>query len=414
MNTLPQLRASLVAAAERQGQSAARAPRARRRTLRLALVAALVLLALAAVAVAATGVLGTGAPVRPTQPLKPSVGLGVPARGGSRILRASAADPAGGPRWGLRLVHTTRDLLCIQLGRLYHGQLGVLGLDGAFGNDRRFHPLPPDTIGRQPGAVNCQPEGGAVSLEVSGIPESGLMPEEGGLGVISRDRWVSYGLLGPDAVSVTYTDRGRSHTLKVEPGTGAYVIVLRGIETGPNRHGITSGGSGGAERPGGPPLPNPDGAITSITYRLDGHICEDSVKVAAARPCPRPSAAVRAPSLTPSRDLRRPLRVRLRRSALPGGYSATLSFTAPYAVPNALSGYSIASPSPCHGGGTIIDPINRDIVARARVTVPLEAVFANACGDSVLLEVLYSAAHSEPVPGPGSVLVGRVRVAIPR
>ncbi len=345
--------------------------------------------------------------------LTPTVGLGVPARGGSRVLGVSFADPAGGPPWGMRLVHTTRDLVCIQVGRLYRGTLGVLGLDGAFHDDGQFHPLPPNTIGRQPGATSCQPQSVRRSLEVSGIPESGLMPEIGKLGPLSRDRWVSYGLLGPDAVSVTYSYHGSSHTVTVEPGTGAYMIVLPGIETGPNRNGITYGGSSGASGPGGSPLPNPAGALTAITYRLDGTTCQDAIAARAPNPCPRPQPAPnRGRFLEPSMHLDRRITVHLHPADVPGRYSAVLTFTAPYAVPNALSGYSIASPSPCHEG-TTVDPIDHDVRAGATVTVPLEAVFANACGPSVILEVLYNPREATPTAGPGSVVVGRATVERP-
>jgi hypothetical protein len=414
MSRLPQLRRSFLDAAERRRPAPAHvAPAGLRGPLRLAVAAPLVLLLLAAVAVAASGVLNTGTAVAPTRPLTPTAGLGVPARGGSRLLGVRFADPAGGPPWGMRLVHTTRDLLCIQVGRVYHGELGILGRDGAFGDDGRFHPLPPDTINRQPGSTSCQPEGDEPSLEVSGLPESALMPEEGRLGPLLKARWVSYGLLGPDAVSVTYRYHGGEHTVPVEAGTGAYLIVLPGIESGPNRNGITAGGSSGVARPGGSPLPNPAGALTAITYRFMGRVCIDSAELGVANACPRPQPSGHPRSLKPPLDLHRPVGVRLHRASGPGGFAAVLTFTAPYGVPDALSGYAIASPSPCHEG-TSIDPVDRDIAAGSTVTVRLEAVFANACGPYVTLEVLYSSRHGEPFPGGGSVLVGRIRVARPR
>jgi hypothetical protein len=414
VSRLPQLRASFIDAAERQQRSDRVESRRRRsRPLRLTVVVVVGLLMLGAAALAATGVLRTGSAVPPSGKLEPTVGLGVPARGGSRILRVRSADPAGGPTWGMRVVHTTRDLLCIQVGRLYQGALGVLGVDGAFHDDGQFHPLPPDTIARQPGATSCHPEGVQVSLEVSGIPASGLMPEFGGLGPLSRARWVSYGLLGPDAISVTYSYEGVAHSIPVEAVTGAYLIVLPGVETGPNRRGITYGGSAGVARPGaGAPLPNPAGALTAITYWLGSSTCEDSVQARSPDACPRPhgSPAGRRGALVPSVSLHRYIRVRLHRARTPGGYDAVLSFTAPYAVRNALSGYSIASPSPCHEG-TGIDPIDRDVKRSTTVTVPVGAIFANACGRSVTLEVLYSPRQS---PGAGSTLVGRIVVERPR
>lgn len=401
-------------AAERRTSMAASVARGRRHPLRMILMVALAALLLAAAAVAATGVLRTGSSVRPSQRLTPSAGFGVPAPGGSRILGVSFADPAGGPPWGLRVVHTTRDLVCIQVGRVYHGSLGVLGVDGAFHDDGLFHPLPPDVIGRQRGSATCQPDADRVSLEVSGIPESGLMPEMGRLGVFSRDRWVSYGLLGPDAVSVTYSYQGTTHTVPVEPGTGAYLIVLPGVEPGPNDNGITSGGSSGASKPGGAALPNPAGALTAITYRLGDSTCRESVTGTAPDACPRPQAApAHGRLLEPSLHLNRPVIVHLHPADVPGGYNAVLTFTAPYAVPNALSGYSLASPAQCHEG-TTINPIDRDVRAGSTVTVPLEGVFANACGPGVILEVLYSSRQATPTPGTGSVLVGRATVKVPR
>ena len=79
-------------------------------------------------------------------PATPNAGIGVPAPGGSRLLALRTADPQGGPPWGMRLVHTTRGEICVQIGRLADGQLGQLGIDGAFHDDGRFHPLAPDIL----------------------------------------------------------------------------------------------------------------------------------------------------------------------------------------------------------------------------------------------------------------------------
>jgi hypothetical protein len=40
------------------------------------------------------------------------------------------------------MVRTTRGYECVELGRVLHGRLGVLGQDGWFGDDHRFHPMP--------------------------------------------------------------------------------------------------------------------------------------------------------------------------------------------------------------------------------------------------------------------------------
>jgi hypothetical protein len=53
--------------------------------------------------------------------------------------------------------HTTRGEICVQIGRLDDGQLGQLGIDGAFHDDGRFHPLAPDILPQysDSGDVSC-------------------------------------------------------------------------------------------------------------------------------------------------------------------------------------------------------------------------------------------------------------------
>ncbi len=135
---LDRLEQQLIEAVPRPTEKPSRRRPTRRRSIPLGLVAAAALLAVTATALAFTGILTTGSAVRPTHGLSPTAGLGVPARGGARLLAVSASDPAGGLPWGMRIVHTTRDLVCVQIGRLYHGELGLLGRDGAFGDDGRF------------------------------------------------------------------------------------------------------------------------------------------------------------------------------------------------------------------------------------------------------------------------------------
>ncbi len=389
----------------------------RLRGIPLALTVA-VLLAVSATALAFTGLLATGPAVRPTPGLSPTAGLGVPARGGSRLLRVSAPDPAGGLPWGMRIVHTTRDLVCVQLGRLYHGELGLLGRDGAFGDDGRFHPLPPDAIGQDLGvgspasSRNCHPPGLLSSQEIVGIPQSGLA---GGLaertvGSAER-RFISFGLLGPHARSVTYRFDGRSRTIAVEPATGAYLIVLPDP-----RHGALGEVGGGSLGEG--PL-TPEGSLTAITYRLGATTCQETN----GPPAPHQQTASGTPGTCPGphyrrvppapRSLHRSVRVRLQPTA-PGRDTAIVTFTAPYHVANALSGYSIALPSRCHEG-TIVTPIDRDVRAGEVVRTRLPDVFANACGPTVELEVLYGEGPTPSAfPHRGETIIGRTTLARPR
>ena len=53
-------------------------------------------------------------------------------------------DPVSGPPWGVRVIVLRRSSLlrCVQIGRVVNGKLRVVGEDGAFGNDGRFHARP--------------------------------------------------------------------------------------------------------------------------------------------------------------------------------------------------------------------------------------------------------------------------------
>lgn len=156
--------------------------------VRLAVAAPALVLATATIALAATGVILTGSPVHPVGRPNPTVGEGVPVAGGSRVLALRAPDPAGGLPWGIRVTRTTRGLLCVQVGRVDHGQIGELGVDGAFGNDGRFHPLPsdalPDVLDRV-GMLNsdCESPGlifagdiVGIQLSAAGNPRPGVGP----------------------------------------------------------------------------------------------------------------------------------------------------------------------------------------------------------------------------------------------
>ncbi len=166
--------------------------------------------------------------------------VGLPLRGHSRLSSLTVADPAGGPAWGMRIVHTATNLVCLQIGRLEHGRLAPL--EGVMG-DGVVHLLPPPAP--PPGVIGsgvveeaprqasrphhpslrgggCQPPGTVVSYP-PGITQAAVASQRADA---SQARLISFGLLGPDARSVTYRFGGRSRTQAVEPGTGAYLIVL--------------------------------------------------------------------------------------------------------------------------------------------------------------------------------------------
>ena len=151
MTRLPGLEEALVAAARRaEPQGATARSTRRRRPARLLVAVLLGVLTLGGIAVAATQLIQTGEPV-PPNPQDHSFLLGKTKPGTTRLLSLRVADPDGGPPWGMRVFRTIvktppngarRDVACTQTGRVVDGKLGVIGKDGSFNNDGKFHELP--------------------------------------------------------------------------------------------------------------------------------------------------------------------------------------------------------------------------------------------------------------------------------
>jgi hypothetical protein len=173
-------------------------------------------------------------------------------------IAARAADPAGGLAWGIRLVHTT-GYTCVQLGRLRGNQLGLIGRDGLAGNNGRFYPMAPSTnyqarcapndgaghaymtieLGAQPtsgagggytGASVCQTpsEKAGLAHALARIKPRGMRPPPAALTrptcPTADLRFVQYGLLGPEATSITYRASGVAQSEHTGPD-GAYLVV---------------------------------------------------------------------------------------------------------------------------------------------------------------------------------------------
>ena len=271
----------LIAAARRLDEAAGRgrpsARRLRSRRVRAALVTAVLLLAGSAIAVAAGGLL-QGSPVgEPQGTPHPNAGTGIPTVGGSQLLAPRAADPAGGLPWGLQLVHTTRGETCLQLGRVQNGQIGQLGIDGAFNDDGRFHPLLPRVLPNYTDGyaeINCVLDGQVQLGASSGMDrsaESGILPRK--IKPTPEDlRSVLFGVLGPHAVSVTYRERGRTVTRPVSPGTGAFIIV-QPVRSVPRMLGPGGWVTGWVSARAVGVVPPPTGALTAITFRFGDSTC---------------------------------------------------------------------------------------------------------------------------------------------
>jgi len=383
-----------------------------RRALILALVGA-VLVAAAAVA-ATTGLLSTGAPLKNPAGVgfSPSRGEGVPIASSVRLSSIRVADPAGGPPWGLRTLKTTRGLGCVQLGRIYHGRLGVLGQDGAFAGDGKFHERSPGVLS----PFDCQTPDAAgrtfLAGVLHGLPASGLM--EGCNHVARSDpkacppadlRIVFYGLLGPRATAVTYLDSaGRVRVQRTVGPDGAYLVVLPPSATHPA--GTALGFT-----------PSPATGLRSVRYR-DAPECRlvSPRRRGGARRCPLVGFVHRASAPVTTAQVASPVRVHVSRRVrtqvpparlhLPAVHvrRVTAVFRARVAVHGAGSGYvTWFVVHGCRDAYGTITPTDRDIAAGEVVSVSSDV--PTACHGTITGTVSYHQAGPEPANGPPGILL---------
>jgi hypothetical protein len=356
----------LIAAAERQTSNGRQATRMRAwlsNRLNAVAIAAVLVLTGGAIAVAASGILN-GSPV-PEVGGTPTAnsGTGVAVAGGAQVLALRAADPEGGLPWGMQVVRTTRRETCIQIGRVSDGQVGQLGIDGAFHNDGRFHPL---------GAGVLPDAGGYASITCT-LPGEvtlgyGRAQERNAEWGVERKaaapyqlRTLSWGLLGPHAVSVTYRTADGQKTAPVTAPDGAFMVV-EPVQGNPG-HAEIPGFYGGAivgDRVGQilgiGRMVNAPGAVTRIVYRFRALTCSAGLPVHGIRRCP----VLRPPPRSdyqPTRNLHEPVQVKTVTQShkqcdeaflLYPCYRALVQFKAPYAVMSAGSEYSIEAESTCH------------------------------------------------------------------
>jgi hypothetical protein len=436
------LASQLAAAAERQE---AGAPERRRRwfsnRLHALFVAAALVLAGGAVALAATGVL-SGSAVKPEVPLNAAAGNGLPLTGASAHLALLAADPGGGLPWGMRIEHTTRGQLCLQVGRVYGAQLGELGLDSAFGDDGRFHALPdtvlPPGYGGSAGQVQCDPDGQTVIFEDLNADRSGvrLLPSEfrgpplkhpgeapKGVPPVGDLRALAYGVLGPHAVSVTYKTPTGMRTIPVSGADGGFLIVE---PAGYIKSEDTVGGSiGGTAEPGSVDVGLIDRRglprmIVAATFRFAGQLCSQGVGAPVTRSCPMPKISVpRHPHI---RRLNEPVHLTLLAQSHAACnaaflkfpcYKGQVEFTAPYAVRSAGSEYEIEGIASCKIGGRVETSwsLERDVKAHELVKTDSlgRFVYAPSCASTEKFQVSYQKRPGVLTAGPPEkVILGTV------
>ena len=416
------LGAQLTAAAARQharGGLTSRAGAGRPRRLNAPLIAAIVVLAGVAIAAAATGVL-TGSPVsNPAGPPVPHAGYGVPVAGGSDLLALRVADPEGGLPWGMRIVHTTRGLVCVQVGRVYRGQLGQLGVDGVFNDDGRFHRLGSNVLyGTSEVIIQCVLPSQSFSYGDASADRSGdPVPSEGVRPPARELRSISFGLLGPDAASVTYKTRSGLRTEPVSPGTGAYLIVEPVAHAGRQfEHGGAALGPVSQHAVTPLPLGLRGNTVSAITYRFGSLTCTSGFGAPVSTPCPtsRPALPV---SRKPAHNLNEPLHLTLVkdtpavcRAAFLNDpcYRVLLQFKAPYAVTNAASEYTIETHANCPNAPVSSWSIDRDIKRGETVKELSTSSFSpSACAATETLQVRYQAAWlAEARSTQRSIIVG--------
>ena len=231
----------LEAAAERQAAAvrptrAAQPRRSRRRGRTLALAIAAACGVAAAASWAASTLLSTGSPV-PYQRGAPIAGVaqGAAIPGTVRLLADDVPDPAGGPPWGLRYWETDRKYACVQVGRVYDGKLGQIS------RGKVFHELPLGVAELAMGGCYALDGSGhafvAIHTDALGGAQPSTCPppfQGGGLRprarCIAPTRTVDFGLLGPNARSLTYRAAGQDRTSAPLGGVGAYLVVQKRIK----------------------------------------------------------------------------------------------------------------------------------------------------------------------------------------
>jgi hypothetical protein len=386
--------------------------------MRVVVLALLALLALAALGAAATGLLGSGSDVQPRsgKPPRPKTGFGVPAGAVAAPLRV--ADPSGDRLdWGLRTFHTTRGFACLQVGRMQGGQFGVVGRDGALGDDGLFHALGPQVLD-QANCVALDERGhGFLAIRNAELPGSALagscLPPSMVRAFQGRVppsmtpcrkvavRTVDYGLLGPHARTITYrSSSGPTRTIPVARGSGAYLIV-----SPPQEPRTTSGpsGRGGTMRAEDSyVISQTPSSRTLVTVAYDdGSVCRVRHVPGSAGGCPAKGfVALKVRRPTPA-EVATPVTARIARND-EGSFTLHVAFRARVAAQKARASYWVEIHPPggrCHAG-TQGHAVERDVAAGQRVGAAIK-LDRRMCRGTYRIALGYRVASRRAVFGTG-------------
>jgi hypothetical protein len=362
----------------------------------------------------------------------PKSGWGVPVAKTIRLAALSVPDPAGGPAWGIRSLATTRGMGCVQIGRVQDGRLGVIGQDGAFNDDGRFHEM---GAGVLTGAM-CAPQDGAghafLAVVHRGFPAGGLergcvvKPSSSVTGVTpcpaADARLAYFGLLGPAAKAITYRGAdGAVATQEVAGPEGAYLVVLEPDAARPAGNGFSMSRT-------------PGSALLSVRYR-DGSVCRivSPIRRGGARNCPAKGYVPPAGRRLTGADVAAPVRATVSRTPVeprfpgvdrpqPKQWRVTLRFRARVASNDLTRSYAFAlAPrrgSACPMGG-MGGAVNHDVavgdLVRQTLWVPVECARSTL---DITVWVYQQRAAPDPIPVPPVVardqpVVGKVSVRVP-
>ena len=201
-------------------------------------------------------------------------------------LAAVVPDPEGsGPAWGIKTYRVTGDMTCFQVGREQSGQIGAVGAYGSFGDDGRFHPFTFSNVGFGTCVPNDAHQHAFVNVAYANAPASASgepcptfprgfptqIPTDARARLTAQthaadcqprnQRLVAFGLLGPDAASVTYRTAHGTATTRTHGPDGAYLIVEPVDPAICGTQCVYSGGGRGTA------MSLPIGLIATITYR---------------------------------------------------------------------------------------------------------------------------------------------------
>jgi hypothetical protein len=410
----------------------ARAGRTRLRQLVLVIPA---LLIVTAGALAAGGVIRIGSPAEPANKrLAPLRGGGL-VKGTVRLLAIAAPDPGGGPAWGLRVLSTKAGEGCVQVGRVLDGKIGAIGQDSAFHDDDQFHAFALEstfakhactlldgngriflnaTIGDMPASAWVGFGGGCVPSTATHAERFNDKGKPYPLCPQADERNLYYGLLGPDAKSITYKLGGHAYTQPTVGPEGAYLIVTRASPT--QLFNFNAGGTQDIVPVDGPitELHYRDGATCHLTSRswIGGKdACTPELKVPVGWTPPKTPAPTAAQVMAP-------LHTRLVRNRR-GGYEIVVSFRSRVAITNARSTYTTKWREPsmypgAYGGGPLSPPFPAvGQIVTAHIGELGGALKPGATSGEVIFQDSTGPGNLEEGPGTVERVVGHFSVRVP-